>query len=41
MGKRLIFIVLVALISVSFGSILARLSSASALVISFYRVLLA
>ncbi|MGB9553133.1 MAG: DMT family transporter [bacterium] len=41
MGKRLIFITLVALIAVSFGSILARLSSASALVISFYRVLLA
>lgn len=41
MGKRLLLITLTALIAVSFGSILARLSSASALTISFYRLLLA
>ncbi|MCR4433647.1 MAG: DMT family transporter [Caldiserica bacterium] len=41
MGKRLLFITLTALIAVSFGSILARLSSASALTISFYRLFLA
>jgi drug/metabolite transporter (DMT)-like permease len=41
MDKRLLFITLVALLAVSFGSILARLSSASPLVISFFRLLLA
>ncbi|MCR4429093.1 MAG: DMT family transporter [Caldiserica bacterium] len=41
MSKRLLVITFIALIAVSFGSILARLSQASSLVISFYRVLLA
>lgn len=40
MNKRLIIITIIALIAVSFGSILARLSQASPLVISFYRVMI-